>query len=874
MSSPGDPLQFAALLRRHRLIAGLSQEALAGRSGLSIDAIRAFERGRRRTPRPETLSLLMTALDLSQAERISLVTAVGTPNAPQAPLHRVSGAIRSMRGLPHPPGPLIGREREMVAAGRLLLDNDGRLLTLLGPGGVGKTRLALELLIRHENAFDNGAAFVGLAPLRDPGLMPAAIADALGLRETGQQDIWAALLSHMRDRRILLALDNFEQIVDAASLVGELLLACPHLSILVTSRRALNVRAEQRFPVQPLATVPAPASGLDNPHLSDIPAVRLFVARAKAMQPDFHLEAANLETVASICDRLDGLPLAIELAAARVALLSPVDLLKRLIRCLPVLTDGARDLPHRQRTLRATIDWSYELLTESERTLFRRLSVFARGCTLEAAIRVCFAGEFHDEEAMRLLSSLVEGSLLRLKDDGRGDPRIFMLETVREYAGERLEESDEVVAVRRRHAMYFLTLAERAESDLGSPNQSPALEQLEGELDNLRAALTFGFDEDPTIGLRLAASLWQFWWSRGYLTEGRDWLERFLVNAVSSSSPIAQARGLLGAGCLAMQQSDWQAARIHLEAGLAVARSQTDVPLTAWFLRELGSLFSYASSYWRAIPLLEEALSTSRTLDDSPGLEASLLSLARILRSHGEYDHARTLLNEALSAALARHSSRSIAAVRVVLGDIARYESNLTEATAEYTIGLTAAREAGHKSVEAWALGGLGQVALWQGDLPAATALLERALDMYRELGAIFNTGFVLHVLGFASLRAEDNIRAADLLREALTLRWQLGVVADSADSLELLAIIAVRWGRSRLAVRLFAGADTARNVTGALLPPIERAFKDEAIHSLRLTLGEVPFKEFWEEGREMPLESTVDEALTLTIQKTPTTPL
>jgi len=867
VSSPGGPLQFAALLRRHRLIAGLSQEALAGRSGLSIDAIRAFERGRRRTPRPETLSLLMTALDLSVAERASLVTAIGTPTAPQAPPHRVSGAIRSMHGLPHPPGPLIGREREMVTAGRLLFDNDGRLLTLLGPGGVGKTRLALELLIRHENAFDNGAAFVGLAPLRDPGLMPAAIADALGLRETGQQDIWAALLSHMRDRRILLVLDNFEQIVDAASLVGELLLACPHLSILVTSRRALNLRAEQRFPVQPLATVPAPASGLDNPHLSDIPAVRLFAARAKAMQPDFHLEAANLETVASICDRLDGLPLAIELAAARVALLSPADLLKRLIRCLPVLTDGARDLPHRQRTLRATIDWSYELLTESERILFRRLSVFARGCTLEAAIKVCLEGEPHDEEAMRLLSSLVEGSLLRLKDDGRGDPRIFMLETVREYADDLLEKSEEAVEIRRRHAAYYTGLAERAEPNFEGPQQAASFEQLDREHDNLRAALTFDQLADQDGGLRLAASLWQFWWARGHLSEGRDWLERFLV--LTSPSSKTQARGLLGAGCLAIQQGDWHPARIHLEAGLALSREQEDHRLTAWYLRELGSLLSYTSNYWPALPRLEEALSISRSIDDPAGMEAALLNLARVLRSHGEYSRARSLLKEALSAAIDRQSSRSIAAVHVVLGDIARYEDDLQDAAAEYASGLAAAQAAGHTSYEAWARAGLGQVALWKGDTTRAAALLESALATYRELGSAHSIGFVQHSLGLTALRGGNDSHALDLLREALTLRWQLGVRADTADSLELIAIVAGRSGRGRDAVRLFAGAGLARSEAEAVAPPIERAIVDEAVASLRLTLGETTFMEIWASGKAVMLDALVREALDLEIHDT-----
>lgn len=862
VSSPGTPPPFGALLRQHRLTSGLSQEALAERSGLSVDAIRAFERGRRKTPRPETLNLLMTALDLSQTERSSLVIAIETPTPstplPYEPVH----TFRAGRRLPHPPGPLIGREREMISAGQLLFDNHGRLLTLLGPGGVGKTRLTLELLVRHQDAFDDGAVFVGLAPLRDPGLVPAAIADALGVREIGQQDIWSSLLLHLQDRRLLLALDNFEQIVDAAPLVGELLLACPHLTFLVTSRMALNLRAEQRFPVQPLATLATPALNHGNLDLMEIPSVRLFAARAKAVQPDFQLNATNVVTVAAICARLDGLPLAIELAAARVALLPPEELFKRLIPTLPMLTDGPRDLPERQRTLRATIDWSYELLASNEQTLFRRLSVFARGCTLEAAANVCLEPHSQGEKAIQLLTSLVDGSLLRKTDDSRDDPRILMLEMVREYANELLDGSEEAADVRQRHAAYYLALAESAEPSFGGQHPAATFAQLDREHDNLRAALSYGLQADPDSGLRLAASLWQFWWARGHLTEGREWLDRLLAAVVSS--PRTQARGLLGAGCLAIQQSDWSAARVHLEAGLALSRAQQDHQLTAWLLRELGSSLSYTSNYWPALSRLEEALFICRRLDDPAGLEASLLNLARVLRSHGEYARARSLLKEALSAANDRQSSRSIAAVRVVLGDIARYEEDLQDATAEYAAGLAAAQDAGQKSYEAWALAGIGQVALWRGETARATSFLEKALAIYRDLGSAHSIGFVLHSLGLAALRAGDDNRAIDLLKDALALRWQLRVRPDSADSVELLALVAVRNGQTRHAVRLFAGADAARSAAEAVAPPIERALVAEAIQSLRSDLGGAAFMEIWTSGTAVTLETLVPEALNL----------
>jgi len=669
---------------------------------------------------------------------------------------------------------------------------------------------------------------------------------------------------YLQHRQMLLALDNFEQIVDAAPLIGELLLACPHLSLLVTSRMALHLRAEQRFPMQPLATLATPESNHGNVDLIEIPSVRLFAARAKAVQPDFQLNATNVATIAAICDRLDGLPLAIELAAARVALLPPENLLKRLIPTLPMLTGGPQDLPERQRTLRGTLDWSYELLAHDEQTLFQRLSVFARGCTLEAAASVCLEIHSQDAEATRLLSSLVDGSLLRATDEVGGDPRVFMLEIVREYAGELLDQSNETTAVRQRHAAYYAALVERTESSFGGPHQAVAFAQLDREHDNLRAALAFGLQTDSDGGLRLAASLWQFWWARGHLTEGREWLERLLKEVAATSSPRTQARGLLGAGCLAIQQSDWSAARVHLQAGLALSRAQQDDQLTAWFLRELGSSLSYTSNYWPALSCLEEALSICRRLGEPAGLEASLLNLARVLRSHGEYPRVRMLLDEALSAAVERQSSRSIAAVRVVLGDIDRYEGDLQDAAAEYAAGLAAAQDAGQKSYEAWALAGIGQVALWRGQTVRATSFLERALVIYRDAGSAHSIGFVLHSLGLVALRAGDDNRAIDLLKDALTLRWQLGVHPDSADSVELLALLAMRYGQKRHALRLFAGAGAARSAAEAVAPPIERALAAAAIQSLRSDLGDVAFMEIWTPGTAVTLEVLGPAALNL----------
>jgi len=469
-TTAGETATFATLLRRYRLAASLSQEALAERARLSTAAIAALERGRRTAPRPDTVALLADALGLAPHECAALVTAAAPRDSTVAAAAAASVPVPELKAttsvpvepheapasappppplaaLPSPPTALIGREREETSVMRLLRPNGGaRLVTLTGPGGVGKTRLALAVAAELRDAYPDGVTFVDLSALRDPALVAATVARALGLREEGALGARDLLPAYLRDKRVLLVLDNLEQVVEAAPLVGELVAACPSLAVLATSRVALRVRAEQRFDVPPLA-VP----GRNHPRVDEVEnyaAVRLFVVRARAILPDFDLDAGNATAVAEICRRLDGVPLAIELAAARTALLPPAQLLARLGRRLGVLTGGARDLPARQQTLRATIDWSYALLAEWERALFRRLSVFAGGCTLDAAEAVVTtsheAADGADGDVFGGMTTLVDHSLLRAMaggvtgsarddDPASGEPRFRMLETVREF---------------------------------------------------------------------------------------------------------------------------------------------------------------------------------------------------------------------------------------------------------------------------------------------------------------------------------------------------------------------------------------------------------------------------------------------------------
>ena len=588
--------------------------------------------------------------DLARPEQIFQAIAPDLP----ADFPTLATLDRRPHNLPAQATPLVGREREIAQGLALLARPEVRLATLTGPGGVGKTRLALQLAAELVDVYPDGVWFVNLAPVTDPRLVASTIAQTLDVREARGTPLLELLAARLRERELLLILDNFEQVIAAADVVAELLAAAPRIKILVTSRMTLRLYGEHEYAVPPLS-LPDPKRLPTLERLSQYEAVRLFIERARAAKADFAITSTNAPAVAQICARLDGLPLAIELAAARIKLLTPEALLARLERRLGVLTGGARDLPARQQTLRNTIDWSYSLLDPAERRLFARLAVFVGGRTLEAIEAVCNPGGELGFDSLDGLASLLDKSLL-LQEEGPGNqPRFVMLETLHEYAREKLEESGEAEEVRRRHAKYFLALAQRAEPELVGQDRVQWLARLVAEHENVRtAAETLAQQAEVEALLLIGKALWRFWLARGYISENRRWLETALMWEYTGPVML-RARALAAAGQLALYQGDLLPARRWHEESLALFRKLGDTRGVSMLLYDLSGVAVLQGDTDYAQQLGEESLALRRTLGHSSLIAHALSGLADIARHRGEYARARELLEEALT--LERDSS-------------------------------------------------------------------------------------------------------------------------------------------------------------------------------------------------------------------------
>jgi predicted ATPase/DNA-binding XRE family transcriptional regulator len=859
---------FGALLRQHRLAAGLTQEELAERAGLSQRGVQDLERGVRATPRPETVRMLADALALDAAARSALIAAAHPELAAARPRPALALHVAAP---PIPPTPLVGREGEVATVCALLRRSELRLLTLTGPGGVGKTRLALAVAAELAADFADGAAWVELAPLRDPSLVPGALVQALGLGESPDDSLSDTLQVALAGRRLLLILDNCEHLLPAMPLVASLLAANPGLVVMATSRTRLRLRGEREHPVPPLA-VPATTAGAASPlaGLSGVAAVRLFVERAAEVRPGFALTADNAAAVTAICRRVEGIPLAIELAAARIKLLPPAQVLARLDQRLPLLTGGAQDLPLRQQTMRDTIAWSYDLLPEVEQVCFRRLAVFVGGFTLEAADAAVSRGveESRSREEngplsstpFDLLASLVDQSLLRPLDSADGEPRFAFLETMREFALERLAVNGETERARREHAAFFLALTERAERELTGPAQGDWLNRLEVEHDNLRAALAWAIEHDAIAAVRMAGALWRFWYMRGHLREGRGWAEAALARG--GGAPAARAKAFHAAGDLAQEQGDYAGAAPLLEAGLAAAEMARDHAVAALCLAGLGFIARNQGIYEQAAELHERALALQRGLGDRRGVACTLANLGSIAQHRREAERAEALFAEALATFHALGDRPLAADVAVNLAILANQSGDHARAGGLAADALTTYRHLGDRQAIATALLALANAARHQGEREHAVEVYEEALALFRAVDHEQGITSALTRLASMALDGGQTAPACARLAESLGILQQSTDKPSIADALDAASCAASALGRWEDAAQVMgAAAALRREIGGELADDGQRRLSAE----VSAALGEAAFAASYAAGQAMTVERAIATALRAT---------
>jgi predicted ATPase/DNA-binding SARP family transcriptional activator len=770
--------------------------------------------------------------------------------------------------LPRPLTSLVGRQQEIQELSTRLLTS--RLVTLTGTGGVGKTRLAIAVAEALFEEFTEGVFFIDLSALSDPALVPQAVTSVLQLREQSDRSLLQTLTDYLEPKEMLLVLDNCEHLLaGCAPLAQGLLSGCPRLRVLATSRQALGLTGEMAWPV-PALSFPQGA-GLASPEkmewslLLEYEAVQLFVERGQQALPSFGLSGKNAAVVAQICAHLDGIPLAIELAAARVRALSVEQIASRLEDRFRLLTGGSRAVLPRQQTLRALLDWSYELLREPERLLLGRLSVFAGGWTLEAAESVCSGEDIEDWEVVDLLTSLVDKSLVVFEEREGGEGRYRLLETIRHYAQERLTETGGEPELQRRHLKFFLILAEEAESYLQGAEQGVWLNRLETEHENLRSALgacqAMG-EASAEASLRLCGALARFWWTRGHLSEGRVWVAGALSQTGAEERTPWRANALNNLGYTAQSQGDFAAARAYQEESLAIYREIGDRKGSAAALTGLGLMVAIQGDCVSARACHEQSLAIYREIGDRHGIADSLNNLGAMARDQGDYASALASYEESLAISRETGDRRSVAYALIGVGVMAYYQSDYTSAHAFIEESLVIWREIGDRRGIALSLHILGYVAEKQGDYATARDYQEQSLVICREIGDRHGIAASFHNLGNVAEKQGDYATARDYQERSLALCREIGNRLSIAYGLEGFAVLASTQEQPEQAARLWGAAEALREEIGVPLPPNEHEEYDRQVSQVRAALGAKAFAAAWMEGRAMSWEQAAEYAL------------
>lgn len=810
---------FATLLKRYRLAAGLTQEELAYRANLSTRGISNLERGTRRTPYLDTVRRLADALDLEGEARSTFEAAGGRMQPVWS--HQLEGP----HNLPAQLTSFVGRERELAAVAELL--RTSRLVTVTGTGGCGKTRLAIQLAMTLLPEYPDGVRLAQFGSISEASLIPDVVAAALDIKERGGRPSVEVLIDALRPRRLLLLLDNCEHLIAAcADLVDILLRACPSLTLLATSREPLRISGEIAWRVPPLS-LPPPERAVAASEAFASESVHLFCDRAKALAPSFDMTERNAAAVAQICRRLDGIPLAIELAATRVQLLTPEQIESRLDDCFRLLTGGSRTSLPQHQTLEATLDWSHALLADGERVLLRRLAVFAGGFTLEAAEAVGPGAGLDEREILDLLGGLVHRSLVVAEADAEGVMRYRLLEPIRQYARKRLVGEGELANSQEKHATYYKELAERAAPELRGAEQLVWLQLLEREQDNLRAVLAWALQQHrPAMGIQLADSLHRFWYTRGRLSEGYRWLRDLLVSMNAPEDAQAgedlRARALALVAELATDQGEYEQAAQLGEESLTLYQSLGDPRGEGFVLNVLGTAAAYQGYYQRAETLCTQALDLCRRVGDQWGEGASLNNLGMIAREQGKSERAVALYTESLAI---QRDLRDVWGVAFLL-------NNLAEALCDH------------------------------GELAEAPWWYEESLALRRRLGDVRGIADTLSALAHLAHRQAAHGRAAGLYEESLTLYTKVGDQSRRAVCLEGLARSFSAQGQHERAARLFATAARLRQTIGHPVSPADRQSYDDEVAHVRAALGEDRFSLAWLAGWTAPTPEVAHEAL------------